>query len=154
MAHYNTLIDELAEQLNAPLEPDINNVVTILVEEKVKAQLEVDKSGDFFLIGVYVAELPPGNFREKILKDALKANFNAEKNRGILSYLGKHNNLMLHTKLRMENLTAEEIIKQLKHLTNRAKKWQEAMDSGHTSPAEELPLPSSSPSNKNIFEIQ
>ncbi|MCH9617396.1 MAG: hypothetical protein SP4CHLAM5_08480 [Chlamydiia bacterium] len=139
MADFEVLIEELAEMLDAPLYPDINSVVVVLVEGKVKVQLEPDKRGDFFLIGAYIGELPPGKFREHILKDALKVNFNACKNLGILSYTAKHNTLMIHRKIHLEALTVDKLIEAIKHMTCRAKKWQEAMDSGHTSPEDEIP---------------
>jgi hypothetical protein len=151
MVDFDELIEGLAEALNAPIHPDINSVVTMLVEGKVKVQLEPDKKGDFFLIGAYIGELPPGKFREHILKDALKINFNAGKNLGILSYMGKHNSLMLHRKIHLESLTVDELIKHIKHITVRAKKWQDAMDIGHTSPDDEIPKITDTPGNNKMF---
>ena len=151
MANFNELMEELAESLAAPLYPDMNNVVTMLVEERVKMQMETDRSDEFLLIGAYIGELPPGKFREHILFDALKANYRTNENPGILSYVGKHNSLMVWRKFSLETLSVDSLIEHIKHLSGRAKKWQDAMDSGHASPDDELPQVKDSKPKNNMF---
>jgi D-alanine-D-alanine ligase-like ATP-grasp enzyme len=91
------------------------------------------------ILGATISELPPGKFRENILKDALKANSRINVNPGVLSYLGRENTLILHTKLFIQGTSVDEIIKEMKHLTSRAKKWMDAIDEGRASPDEEIP---------------
>jgi hypothetical protein len=139
MAGFKELIADLSDRLGADLFPDLNNVVTLIVEKRVKFNIEADSVGEFMILGATISELPPGKFRENILKDALKANSRINVNPGVLSYLGRENTLILHTKLFIQGTSVDEIIKEMKHLTSRAKKWMDAIDEGRASPDEEIP---------------
>ena len=124
--------------------------MVLLIEKCVKIHIEADPMEEFIIIGAYIAELPPGKFREAILKDALKSNFNVNKNAGILSYMGRENILTLHTKIALGSLSIDTLMHCLKHLTKRARAWQDAINEGRSSPPEELPK-GSSQSKKSIF---
>lgn len=139
MANYKSLIAELADRLNNDVQPDLNNIVVLLIEKRVKIQIETDPMEEFLTVGAYVADLPPGKFREHILKDALKANYNIHKNAGILSYMGRENILTLHIKFALGSLEIDTLMDSLKHLTKRARAWQDAIEEGRSSPLEELP---------------
>lgn len=139
MAQFDNLIEELADKLHADLYPSVDNVVSMRIEGSIKAQIEIDRKDDSMIICLFVAELPPGKFREHILKDALKANARILENRGVLAFVGKQNSLILFQRVETESTSSDDIIQILKHLTGRAKKWIDAIDSGHASPQEELP---------------
>ncbi|MCH9811333.1 CesT family type III secretion system chaperone [bacterium] len=139
MANFDEIIDGLADALQADLYPNVDGVVSMIIKGTIKAQIDLDRRDDGILVCLYIAELPPGKFREHVLKDALKANSRLLTNRGVLAYIGKHNSLVLFQKVRPENITTDSLIDILKHLTARTKLWQDAIDSGHASPDEEMP---------------
>ncbi len=139
MAGFKELIAELSDRLQADIFPDLNNVVTLIVEKRVKFHIEPDSVQEFMILGATIAELPPGKFRENILKDALKANSLININPGILSYAGRENALILHSKLFIQGTSVDEMIKVMKHLTSRAKKWMDAIEEGRSCPDDELP---------------
>lgn len=139
MKNYSELIADLSDRLNMEIYPDVNNVVNLMIEKRVKIQLESDPVDEFILLGAYVADLPPGKFREHILKNALKANHNVDKHPEILSYMSRENMLTLHIKLVTPTLTTDILIEHIKSIVERAKKWQDAIESGRPSPDDEVP---------------
>jgi len=150
MSHFGELLEELSERLNMDLVPDQSHIVTLLIENKVRIQIQPDSLDEYIILGAFIAELPPGKFREHILRDGLKANFALDSNPGILSYHEKKNMLMLHMKLPISSVNSDDLVEHLKHLKTRAIAWQEAIDEGRSSPKEELPEGSGS-TKKSIF---
>ncbi|MCH9620877.1 MAG: hypothetical protein S4CHLAM20_02850 [Chlamydiia bacterium] len=150
MSVFDELIEELSDRLNMDIYPDTKNVVSLLIEKKVKIQIQPDNFDEWLIIGATIAELPPGKFREHILKDSLKANFLTDRHVGALSYMEKNNALMIHLKLPIGSVKIDTVISNIKALTKRAQKWQKAIDGGHASPSDELPSKEAS-SNKSIF---
>lgn len=150
MSTYKNLIAELSLRLKKQIYPNLNNIVVLLIENRVKIHIETDSLGEIVIIGAFITELPPGKFREHILKDALKANYNVKNCPGILSYMGKENILTLHSTFALEALTIETLIQCLKHLTKRARLWQDAIEEGKSSPYEDIPT-GSRQSKKSIF---
>ena len=122
MKSYKDLIADLSEKLGIDIYPDLNNVVTLKIEKRVKIHIETDSIEEFLILGAFIEELPPGKFRENILKNALKANYLVNKKPEILSYLGRENTLILHRKFIVGSLNVDELILQIKNITARAKK--------------------------------
>ncbi len=150
MSNYINLIAQLSERLKREIYPDINNIVVLLIEKRVKIHIEIDSMEEFITIGAFITELPPGKFRENILKDALKSNFDEHKNPGILSYMARENVLALHSKFALSGLTIDSLMQSLKHLTKRARLWQDAINEGRTSPSEDIPK-GTTQGKKSIF---
>lgn len=138
MSKFEDLIAELGERLDMEIFPSQTNVVSLLIENAVKVQIEADKHEEFLTIAAFVLELPPGRFREKVLKGALKANDAIDSLPGTLSYVGSENCLLLFNKLPMEVFTVDNLIECIKQLKNRTLKWKEALNSGHSFPDEDL----------------
>ncbi len=140
------LLEQLAEEFGTDLRPDLHGICLLLINEKLKVQLEVDVTGENLLMACLVSELPPGRFRENILKNALKANHLIEENFGTLSYTGPDNALVLSTNLLMHGLTGRELYEFLSIFVGRATAWQKAIDEGHPYPLDsgEVPQPHSS----------
>lgn len=138
---FQDVLDGLSDELDIDVEPDLHGLCTLMINEKVKVQLEVDVTGESILMATLVTELPPGKFRERILKDALKANYLAEENHGVLSYTGPDNALVLALTIPMHGLTGKELYEHLSIFVERAQGWQKAIDEGHPSPpdTEEVP---------------
>ena len=150
MKSYNDLIADLSDKLNMEIYPDLNNVVTMKIDRLIKIQIETDVAEEFLILGAFIAELPPGKFREHILKDALKANYLVNKKPEILAYLGRENSLTLHRKFILGSITVEDLVDYIKSMVDRAKKWHGAIESGKASPDEELPSKTDG-SNRSMF---
>lgn len=152
MITYAELINDLGKKLNIDIYADLNNIVTLMIEKRVKIQIEIDSVGEFLILGAYIAELPPGKFREHILKNSLRVNYLINERPEILSYMNRENMLTLHRKFMLAALNVDELITQIKNITIRAKKWQDAIESGLPSPDDELPS-SNQITNKSIFGL-
>ncbi len=134
MTNFFDLIHELGEFLGEELKADPNQSITLGINETLKVQIELDPTGEKILLSSMITELPPGKFRENILKDGLKANFLAEDKIGILSYLEKENTLVLFHYLESHAITKEILHGALMLFIERATKWLSAIEAGRSSP--------------------
>ena len=75
MKSFHDLIAELGEYIGEDLKVDLNMACSLEINNLIKVQIELDSPGEKILLMSLITELPPGKFRENILKDALKANF-------------------------------------------------------------------------------
>lgn len=134
MINFHDLIHELGEFIGEDLTVDLNQSCCIEVNQILKIQLELDPPGEKILLMSKIVELPPGKFRENILRDALKANFLAEEKVGILSYLERQNTLVLCQDLYMHSITRDILHAHLMKFIERALKWLAAIEAGRSSP--------------------
>ncbi len=141
MRQFYDLIDELSEFFNEPLIAEVNDTCKLLVNEKIEVQIEMDFMGEFIIIAAIISELPPGKFRENILKDALKSNHLIDSHRSFLAYIGVNNQLIVSENLFAHAITAEQLYNNIIALTKRAKKWQDAINRGETSPQDQDEMP-------------
>ena len=66
-----TLLQELGKSLEiAELSPDENNSCLIELKNGQQIQLELDRSGQFFVIGADIGMVPPGKYRENLFRQA------------------------------------------------------------------------------------
>lgn len=88
------LLQELATELDIDLYPDKRGACKLVTEDGLHVQMEVDVRQESLLIASFICEIPPGKFRENILRDALKSNGPFPKN-GTLAYSERNNKLTL-----------------------------------------------------------
>lgn len=148
MKNFASLIHELSELAGIAIETDIHEAVKLRINQKIPVQIEAETTGESILLMSQFIELPPGRFRENILKDALKANHMSDQHPSVLSYILKHNQLVLFQHVHAHALTGELLYGHLTIFVKRVESWREAIDSGKTSPSGEFPLPKSKP---NLF---
>src|SRR5690242_9542948 len=79
-------------------------------------------------------EIPPGKFRENILKEALKANALPDPRAAIFAYMAATNHLILFQKYPLEILTGERLAGLIGSFLETADRWKEAIASGQSSP--------------------
>lgn len=132
--NFNDLIYELSQILGEELKADLNQICPLVIDEDYHVQLEMDISGDSILIGSFICELPPGKFRENILKDALKAQFETKDKKSILGYCEQINKLALFENVPNYDLNGETLFERLCNFVEQVKEWKEAIDKGKTSP--------------------
>lgn len=137
MKNFVDLMEELGDLLDTELIPDLNQVCLIVINESINVQLEMDVTGEFILMACEIIELPPGRFREDVLKESLKINYFADLRPGILSYIGNENALVLFQNILAHGLTAEELHEHLSVFAARCENWKKAISDGKTCPDEE-----------------
>jgi len=130
---FQELLWDLGELVDLPLHVDKNNACKLLLNEKLAVQLEMDRDGERLLVASFISEIPPGKFRENVLKDALKVNSSYHPF-GSFAYLEKNNQLILHQYLNTSDLSAEKLAKHLEVFIEEAEEWRAALASGASAP--------------------
>ncbi|MCB1107234.1 MAG: CesT family type III secretion system chaperone [Chlamydiia bacterium] len=134
MDRFQELLWDLGELVNLPLHVDKNHACTLLLDDRLEVQLQMDKHEENLIFWAFVHEIPPGKFRENVLKDALKVN--AEPHPfGHLAYYEKKNMLILHQFVPAEKLSGSELLEKLESFIEEAEEWRSSLDQGGTSPA-------------------
>ena len=133
MDQFQELLWDLGETLQIPLHVDKNNACQILFNGKIAIHMEMAKERDALLIGAFIGEIPPGRFREDVLRECLK--INATPNPlGVLAYIEKTNRLILQNFLPSDLLNSEKLAEYLEEFVPEAESWQEAINRGQAAP--------------------
>jgi len=133
MDRFQELLWDLGELIEVPLHADKNNACKLILDQKLTLQLEMDQYDQKLLITSFISELPPGKFREDILKNALKVN-GMRHSFGVFSYIESNNFLILHQYFHVDNLSREKLAEYLESLIQEAEEWRSAISNGHSSP--------------------
>ncbi len=149
MDRFTDLLTQLGELLDTDLRPDVHGVCKLNINEQFNIQLEYDGSKERLLLAAFLCDIPPGKFRENLLKDALKANWPYPKE-GTLCYSDRNNKLSLFKYISTINLTGAVLLNALNQFIDQAESWRKAVESGQTSHL----VPSSKKSSGNIFGMK
>lgn len=149
MDRFQELLWDLGEIIEVPLHIDKNHACRILLDEKLAIHMEMAEERDELLIGAFLSEIPPGRFRENVLKEALKANASYHFF-GIFAYIEKINTLVLHTYLPVSHLNGDKLAEFLEGFIAEAESWRQAISNGSPAPIEYLKTHSGGPSPYSI----
>lgn len=131
MQPYEELISKLGELLNTPLQADSRQACLIeFPGEGISAQIDLDTSGERILVGTMLGDIPPGNYREQILLQALHVNALPRAPRGTLAYSEKNDALILFQYFPLATTTPEKLCDFLKLFIEHARIWEEALKRG------------------------
>lgn len=147
---FEELLRELSVQLDTTLHLDKIGACSLKIDEQFHVQIECDPHQERVLIATFICELPPGKFRENILKDALKANHPFPQN-GTLAYSDRNNQLALFSYLPFTNLTGRKLSEFLNAFVEKTGQWRSAVDAGQTSG---LTSSTTNPEGGSIFDIK
>lgn len=132
MDRFAELLIELGKLLETDLRPDVNGACKLYIHEQLQVQIEYQELQERLLMACFLAEIPPGKFRENILKDALKANW-PHPTSGTLCYCQRNNRLALFEWISTINLTGQKLLGILNTFISKADKWRIAIETGQTS---------------------
>jgi hypothetical protein len=132
MDRFEELLKELSIELGATFHPDKRGACKIRINETLDVQIECDPSQEKLLVATFIYEIPPGKFRENILKDALKSNAPFPIN-GTLSYSERNNQLALFSFLNLPNLNGKTLAEFILEMIEKANQWRQGIQSGNTS---------------------
>jgi hypothetical protein len=133
---FEELLHELSKVFHLDLQVDKHNACSILVHPKLVVQMQLDVSQENLWIFAKLIEIPPGKFRENILKEAMKANALPDPRTGVLAYLSATNQLVLFQKYPLIILNGERLSGFLGAFMEMADSWREAIASGQSAPTE------------------
>lgn len=125
---FGAILQELSHSLKIEnLSPDSNNSCLLRLESGLIIQLELDRRGEFLILGADLGTTPPGKYRENLFKEALKANDLPHPNHGILCYSKKSDHLVLYEKIHLKDLNGEKIAAEITPFAEKAFTWSEAL---------------------------
>lgn len=130
MDTFAQLLSDLGLLLDIPLSPDKRGACKLNIEDTIHIQLEPDANREKLLLFCFLSEIPPGKFRENVLRDALKTN--ADPALGTLGFSERNNQLVLFAYLNFYPLTAKELLDFLSLFIAKAQAWKQAIATGQT----------------------
>lgn len=134
MTPFEELLEKLSKTLSLPLAPDQNRACAIQIKKNITVQLQMDSTEEKLLIGCKIIELPPGKFRENVLKETLKANGLPDPRIGTFAYIEQINHLFLFQYYPIEILSGERLSSLLGPFIQMAESWKEAISTGKAGP--------------------
>jgi hypothetical protein len=129
---FEELLNELGAEFGTTLHPDRKGACKLKINEIFHIQIECDAHQENLLVATFICDIPPGKYRENILKDALKANGPFPIN-GTLAYSDRNNQLVLFSYFRLSNLTGKKLAELLAAFVDKANHWRIGVETGHTS---------------------
>lgn len=128
---FEDLLKELGTEYGIPLHPDRIGACKLKMSDQFHIQLECDPRQENLLVATFICEIPPGKFRENILKDGLKANTALVKT-GTLAYSDRNNQLALFAYLPLPTLNGHKLADFLKKFVEKAAEWKTGVETGNT----------------------
>ncbi len=125
------LLKELGTELGIALHPDRIGACKLHINDQFHIQLECDAHQENLLVATFICDIPPGKYRENILKDGLKAN-EASLQFGTLAYSERNNKLSLFSYLSMPQLNGHQLAEFLSGFVEKASQWKIGVETGHT----------------------
>lgn len=128
------LLHQLGKVFHLALHIDKHRACSIRVFDTLTLQLQLDTSQEHLLLFAKIAEVPPGRFRENVMRDTLKANGLPDPRVAIFCYLASTNQLALYQRYPIALLDGEKLAGLAGAFIETAKSWQEAIGSGQSAP--------------------
>lgn len=128
---FGMILEELGKHLGIPkLAPDSNNSCLIKFPHGPSLQMEIDKTGNYLMLGADLGEVPAGPYRENVFREALKYNGKPYPHAADFAYSKQSNKLVMTKLLLLANLRVEIVIGALDAFLSLARKWHESISRG------------------------
>jgi hypothetical protein len=128
---FEELLNELGAELGMSLHPDRIGVCTLNIGGEFQLRLETDTRLTNLLVATFICEIPPGKYRENILRDALKCNSPFPLH-GTLAFSDKNNRLALFAYLPLPHLNGRKLAAFLPAFIDKARQWRNGVETGRT----------------------
>jgi hypothetical protein len=149
MDRFAILLADLGTLIDVPLHPDHRRACTLLVNNQLHVQIKEEENKDRLLVATFVSEVPPGKFRENILKEALKEN-NLYPRLGTFSYSDRNNQLSFASYVSLAGLRGDNFADFLEKFFEKSFSWKVGIETGQL-PQRGQTIQKTGPS---IFDIQ
>lgn len=148
MDRFQQLLYDLSDLIEVTLYADQNQRCRININEMLDIQMEYDSGKERVLIACHCCDVPPGKFRENVLKEALKAN-TIYPRIGTYGFSEQKNKLALFEYVSLQNMPREKFADILAAFIDRAERSKNAVEKGN---AHEL-RGVTSDKNRSAFEL-
>ncbi len=129
MDRFAILLDDLGTLIQVPLHPDHHRSCQLSINGELHIQIKEDDLKDRISIAAFLGEIPAGNFRETVLKEALKENHFFPR-LGTFSYSERNNQLAFITYLSFAELRGDTLVDFLELFIEKAFSWKTALTTG------------------------
>lgn len=143
------LLADLGALIQVPLHPDHQRSCSLSFNNELHVQLKEDESKDRILVGTFLGEIPPGKFRENVLKETLKEN-NLFPRMGTFGYSERNNQLAFFSYVSFQGLRGDTMADFLEAFLEKAFSWRTALQTGQLPQRGQI-LHKTGPS---IFDVQ
>lgn len=143
------LLADLGALIQVPLHPDHQRSCCLSFNNELHVQLKEDESKDRILVGTFLGEIPPGKFRENVLKETLKEN-NLFPRMGTFGYSERNNQLAFFSYVSFQGLRGDTMADFLEAFLEKAFSWRTALQTGQLPQRGQI-LHKTGPS---IFDVQ
>jgi|SRR5579872_2402564 len=141
---FQELLNELGKVFHLALTVDKHHACSIQIDEDMTVQLQLDMEQENLFLFSKIIEIPPGKFRENVLRETLKANALPDPRVGIFAYLANANQLVLFQRYPLEMLNGERLSGFLGAFIETGEAWKKAVANGQAAPpGASAPLPPS-----------
>ncbi len=127
---FEELLRDLGAEYSVSLHPDKRGICKLSINEVMNVQIEYNPDQNTLLMATFICDLPPGKFRENVLKAALKTN-HLYPEKAVLSYSEKNNQLALFHTIPITSLTGKKLSDLLEQFIKKADEWRVAVDTGN-----------------------
>lgn len=145
MEKFQQLIYDFGDLVAEDLYIDEHGVCRLFLNEKFPLQLELNQAEDTLICIASITEVPPGRFREQVLKEALKDNEHSRGQDGTLGYVLQKGMLTYHFSYPLEQLTGSILADFLEVITPKIESWYDAIEGGMAGPNPQTPIPKDKP---------
>lgn len=133
MDRFAQILYDLGKEMGVDLYPDQNRICQLNYRSELHIQLKYEENKQQLVISTFLCEIPPGKYREKILRAGLISNQEYPRI-GTLSYCERKNQLTLFEVLFAPTLKGGQLLKVLLAFIEKGKNWKEAIERGGSFP--------------------
>lgn len=130
MDQLEQLFHDVGEEFDILLKPDQYGAVKLRIGPDIFIQMEYNKAKDWVAMVSFIGDLPPGKFRENLLKTALKANHQQPSDLH-LAYSDKNNQLALFYPFPMSMLSKDLLVKGILSVVEKSRAWRQGIATGN-----------------------
>ncbi len=131
---FEQLLKELGTIFQLSLHTDKSGACTLLIPPELAIQLQLDASQERLFLFSKLIVLPPGKFRENVLREGLKANAAPDPLPGCLAYLSSTNHLVLFQSYPLFILNGKRLAGLFGGFFEMTDSWRKAIERGQTAP--------------------
>ncbi len=133
MDQFALVLADLGALIDVPLHLDHNRCCSLYVNNALHIQLQEEEHKQRLLMATFIGELPPGKFRENLIKETLKENHLFPRI-GTFCYSPRNHQLALFTYVTFVGLRGDLLADALEAFLDYAFSWKTAMETGQTLP--------------------
>ena len=130
---FSELLTQVGKVLHLTLHTDKYNACSIEIPPIV-IQLQLDSTQEKLFLFSKIFELPPGKFREIVLREALKANGLPDPRPGVFGYIAASNHLALYQRYPLEILNGDRLAGLFGAFFELGESWHKAIKGGQSAP--------------------